>query len=53
MINRKAMLKRIDDAKVYQVPMVNYGILIAYLNGMLDRALEPFPDAKNIYENKE
>ncbi|ADL52434.1 [FeFe] hydrogenase H-cluster maturation GTPase HydF [Clostridium cellulovorans] len=53
MINRKAMLKRIDDAKVYQVPIVNYGILIAYLNGMLDRALEPFPDAKNIYENKE
>lgn len=53
MINRKAMLKRIEDAKAYEVPIVNYGILIAYINGMLDRALEPFSDAKNIYDNKE
>ena len=53
MINRKAMLKRIEDAKAYEVPIVNYGILIAYINGMLDRALEPFPDAKNIYEKTE
>ena len=41
MMNRAAMLSRIAKAKEYNIPIVNYGVLIAYLNGILDRTLEP------------
>ncbi|GFP74871.1 [FeFe] hydrogenase H-cluster maturation GTPase HydF [Clostridium fungisolvens] len=50
MLNRTAMCSRIDDAKAYNVPIVNYGMLIAYVQGILERALEPFPMAKLEYE---
>jgi [FeFe] hydrogenase H-cluster maturation GTPase HydF len=50
MMNRTGMLSRIDRAKHHSVPIVNYGILIAYVQGLLPRALEPFPLAKLILE---
>ncbi len=49
MLNQRAMLYRLSVASQYKVPMVNYGILIAYVHGILDRALEPFPLAKMIW----
>lgn len=49
MLNRKGMMWRIDYAKDLSVPIVNYGVLIAYLHGILERALEPFPLAKRIW----
>ena len=52
MLNRAAMLNRIEAAKEFSVPMVNYGILIAYVQGILDRALEPFPLAKMIWDEE-
>ena len=52
MLNRAAMLNRIESAKEFSVPMVNYGILIAYVQGILDRALEPFPLAKMLWEEE-
>lgn len=45
MLNRKAMLHRIAEAKKSSVPIVNYGVLIAYLQGIFERALKPFPSA--------
>jgi len=42
MMNRSAMLSRIQDAKELNVPIVNYGVLIASVKGILDRTLEPF-----------
>lgn len=42
MINRKAMISRQRKCKNAGVPIVNYGVLIAYLHGILDRALSPF-----------
>ncbi len=42
MINKKEMEFRIKTAQKAQVPMVNYGMLIAYLNGILNRSLEIF-----------
>jgi [FeFe] hydrogenase H-cluster maturation GTPase HydF len=42
MLNRKAMLYRISQAQDAEVPIVNYGVLIAYLHGILKRALQPF-----------
>ncbi|WP_105618875.1 [FeFe] hydrogenase H-cluster maturation GTPase HydF [Vallitalea okinawensis] len=50
MLNRRGMLTRIQGAKEVGVPMVNYGVLIAYVQGILDRALDPFPLAKMIWE---
>ena len=52
MMNRTGMLSRIEGAKTHQVPIVNYGILIAYVQGLLPRALEPFPLAKMILEEE-
>ncbi len=42
MMNRAAMISRINQAKENNVPIVNYGVLIAYLQGILDRTLDPF-----------
>ena len=42
MLNRKEMLSRLSKAKADNVPMVNYGVLIACLHGILPRALQPF-----------
>lgn len=37
MFNRKYVLNRIEQAKKQKIPMTNYGIAIAYLNGILDK----------------
>ena len=43
MLNRREMHYRIHQAKAAGVPIVNYGVLIAALQGILKRCLEPFP----------
>ncbi len=43
MLNRREMHYRIHQAKAAGVPIVNYGVLIAALQGILERCLEPFP----------
>lgn len=50
MINRKEMLHRIMEAQKANVPIANYGMVIAYTFGILKRALEPFPEAKELFE---
>lgn len=53
MINRKEMLQRIMRAGSAGVPIVNYGVLIAHVLGILRRALTPFPQALRLLdENK-
>ena len=42
MLNEKQMQERIMLAKEQNIPMTNYGITIAYLNGILQRSIEPF-----------
>ena len=37
MFNRKYVLSRIDRAKEQGVPMTNYGVFLAYANGILDK----------------
>ncbi len=37
MFNRKYVLSRIDRAKAQRVPMTNYGIFLAYANGILEK----------------
>lgn len=40
--NRRAMIARIEQCRRQNVPISNYGLVIAALNGILDRALKPF-----------
>ena len=42
MLNEKEMQHRQRTAKEAEVPMVNYGVAIAAMNGILDRALRVF-----------
>lgn len=37
MFNRKYVLSRIDRARKQHIPMTNYGVAIAYLNGILEQ----------------
>lgn len=45
MFNRREMLSRLVQARGAGVPIVNYGVLIAHLHGVLRRSLSPFPAA--------
>jgi [FeFe] hydrogenase H-cluster maturation GTPase HydF len=42
MVNRRELLHRIEKAKKQDIPITNYGILMAYLSGILGRIIEPF-----------
>lgn len=42
MLNEREMKYRLSCAEDQGVPMTNYGIIIAYMNGILERILEPF-----------
>jgi len=50
MTNRREILSRIMRSKEAGVPITNYGLSIAYSLGIFERALEPFPLAKQIYD---
>ncbi len=50
MTNKREILSRILKAKLANVAMTNYGLTIAYSLGIFERALEPFPSAKLIYD---
>ncbi len=52
MITRKQMLSRIMQANKANIPIVNYGIAIAYLNGILTRVLSPFPEYQKNLKHK-
>lgn len=43
-LNEKEMNHRIAVCKEQNVPITNYGIFIAYINGILKRSLEVFPE---------
>lgn len=44
MLNEREMQYRLRHSAERNVPMTNYGIAIAHMHGILDRALAPFPD---------
>lgn len=43
MLNEREMKYRLACARDQNIPMTNYGILIAYIQGILKRSVEPFP----------
>ena len=42
MLNPKEMKHRIASSVKAEVPIVNYGVLIADMKGILNRSLQPF-----------
>ena len=48
MLNEREMKYRLRTAEEQNVPMTNYGILIAYVHGILKRSVEIFPEIANL-----
>ncbi|EHM39143.1 putative hydrogenase maturation GTPase HydF [Anaeroglobus geminatus F0357] len=44
MLNEKEMKYRTKEAGMQHTPIINYGILIAYMNGILERSAEAVPE---------
>ena len=49
MLNEKQMDDRRKTAKRNEICMTNYGIVIAYMNGILKRSVEPFGELHNLF----
>lgn len=47
-LNEREMRYRLRSCQSAGVPVTNYGMLIAYLNGILPRTLEPFPNISDL-----
>ena len=52
MLNEREMKYRLKCAGDQGVPMTNYGILIAYMQGILKRSVEPFPEIAEALEEQ-
>ena len=50
MLNEREIMYRNKCAYLQNVPMTNYGIAIAYMNGILKRTVEPLPEIKEILD---
>ncbi|MBQ9747793.1 MAG: [Clostridia bacterium] len=48
MLNEAEMKHRVERARNANVPIVNYGIAIAHMHGILKRSLEPFRDMEGM-----
>ena len=51
MITQHMMNAKIEVFKHNRVPVLNYGMFLAWANGLMPRALEPFPDLYNAYKH--
>lgn len=50
MLNEIEMQSRLASAQRQGVPITNYGIAIAFMNGILKRSLSPFPELQAILD---
>ena len=51
-LNEREIKYRIKCAKDQNIPFTNYGILIAYIQGILKRTVEPFPYISHLLEDE-
>ncbi len=45
MISRQKMQVRLREAKLLDVPVVNFGVLLSYIHGTIPRSISPFNEA--------
>ena len=50
MLNEREVKYRLAYAEEQGIPMTNYGILIAYVHGILKRSVEPFPEIADMFK---
>ena len=50
MLNEREMQSRSERAAAQSVPMTNYGIVIAYMHGILQRSVAPLPDIAKLLD---
>lgn len=50
LLTHRAMQTRLNEAKLMNVPVVNYGVLSSYMHGAVPRALLPFEEATAEWE---
>ena len=50
LLSRRMMQIRLNEARLMDVPVVNYGILLSYMHGAIPRALLPFDEASREWE---
>ena len=53
MITRKQLLNRIRSFIEKGIPVTNYGMTLAYVNGIFERAIKPFVKNKTNFSSKE
>lgn len=53
MLNEREMRCRMKNAVDEGVPVTNYGTAIAFMNGILKRSLEPFPELQKLLTDSE
>ncbi|SDP49482.1 [FeFe] hydrogenase H-cluster maturation GTPase HydF [Desulforhopalus singaporensis] len=51
MITRRVMMNRLEFFKTHGIPMLNFGLFLAWANGLLPRALEPFDELAPLYSD--
>ena len=51
MLNEREMTSRRKQADVQDIPFTNYGVIIAYMNGILKRSLEVLPETLALLED--
>ena len=51
MLNKNEMKSRIQKAEYSNIPIVNYGVLIAYMQGILKRSVEAFPSIYSLFDD--
>ncbi len=52
MLTRRAMQVRIKQARLIDIPIVNYGVLISYMHGAMPRAIQPFEEAMSVWKGQ-
>ncbi len=50
MLNEREVIYRTRCAEVQDIPLTNYGIIIAYMNGILKRSIAPLPEVAKILD---
>lgn len=51
MMNKRAVLNRLEICKEIHLPITNYGVLLAYLNGILPRCSEIFNTSRRRFDD--
>ncbi len=51
-LTRKTMCSKLDQFKALHIPVINYGLFLAWANGLLPRAIEPIPGLLEIWQEK-